>query len=366
MENSKSNRIPSLDGLRAISILLVLIGHLIGTANFPLKSGDYLNLGNLGVRVFFIISGFLITGILLNEYGKTSTIDLKKFYYRRTLRIFPPYYFFLAVVGILMLVQFLDVKLWEWFSSVFYLSNYAEIKTWQLGHTWSLAVEEQFYLIMPFLLFFTKKRKTFFILCAVIILAPFMRVIPLLTVSNINARWVSFGFQANADSLAMGCLLAFLRERLLNNQIYQKILSNPLFMLVPIVALLFNLLQDRPKIFSFFCITIINFCIVLCIDWAVTFHKNPIGKLLNSKPFVFFGMLSYSIYLWQQLFLNRNSDSIIATFPLNIILTIICAILSYYLIEKPSLKFRTKFEKTFLKSKRINIKSAKIITERVK
>lgn len=350
MKKTSANRIPSLDGLRAISILLVIIGHILGTKNFPIQTDDIFNLGNLGVRVFFIISGFLITGILLYEYEKTSTIDLKKFYYRRTLRIFPPFYFFLAIVFILMLINFLDLSIWKWLMAVLYVSNYAEIGAWELGHTWSLAVEEQFYLIIPFLLFFTNKRKTFFILCLVIILAPFIRLSTYYLISNTEARWVSYGFQANADSLATGCLLAFLREKLTRNKIYQRVLGNPFFFAIPIVALSLNLLHERPRIYLFLAITLINLCIVLCIDWAVTFYKSPFGRMLNSRPLVYFGMLSYSIYLWQQLFLNRHSNSIITTFPFNIILAILCALLSYYLIEKPSLRFRYKFEKTLIES----------------
>ena len=345
----KSKRIPSLDGLRAISILLVLVGHLSGTTNFPIVAGDLMNFGNLGVRVFFIISGFLITGILLNEFSKTTTIDLKKFYYRRTLRIFPPYYFFLGFVGLLMLLDLLDVKVWEWLTAVFYVSNYAEIQTWEVGHTWSLAVEEQFYLIMPFLLVLFNKRKTFWVLVAVIFLAPIGRILPFLFLSDFDARWITFGFQANADSLAIGCLLAYLRDSLDTNKIYQKLLGSPIFITVPLIAIGLNTLHDRPKIFSFVCVSVINICVVLCIHWAVTFHKSIIGKVLNWKPIAFLGMLSYSIYLWQQLFLNRSSEYSLADFPLNIFLTMVCAVLSYYLIEKPSLRFRARYEKWFLR-----------------
>ena len=95
--NNKPGRIPSLDGLRAISILLVIAAHFLHTVGI-----SDLNVGALGVRVFFVISGFLISGLLISEIDKTSTIRLAKFYYRRTLRIFPPYYFFLGVMLLLL------------------------------------------------------------------------------------------------------------------------------------------------------------------------------------------------------------------------------------------------------------------------
>ena len=91
------NRLPSLDGLRAVSISLVIAFHLIGMTAF---GGAFSSLGNLGVRVFFVISGFLITGLLLKEQERTGGISLKRFYARRTIRIFPALYVFLAVMGV--------------------------------------------------------------------------------------------------------------------------------------------------------------------------------------------------------------------------------------------------------------------------
>ncbi len=339
------NRIPSLDGLRAISILFVLWGHLCGTGNFPIQETDTFNLANLGVRMFFVISGFLITGILINELNKTSSINLKKFYFRRTLRIFPPYYFFLFTIGIIGLWGGLSVSLHDWLSSVLYISNFTPIKTWELGHTWSLAVEEQFYLIMPFLLFAIRKKNVLIVLCLVILIAPLVRFATILFASDIDARWVAFGFQANADSLAFGCVLALLKGKLGVNSLYQKFLGSRMFLFVPVIGLSLNLLSDRPRIYFLFAITIINLCLVLCLDWAVTFNESIIGRFLNLRSFAYLGTLSYSIYLWQQPFLNRNSDAFYTNFPLNIVFLMICALISFYVIEKPSLRLRARLEK---------------------
>lgn len=343
VSNESTGRIPSLDGLRAISIGLVLFAHLSGTVNFPIEH-EILNAGNLGVRVFFVISGFLITGILLKEIEKTGTVNLRKFYYRRTLRIFPPYYFFLLVVGILALCGILKLPLGEWLSAVFYVSNFAPISTWEIGHTWSLGVEEQFYLLMPGLLFFGKRR-AFFVLCAIILLSPFIRLGTHMFIHDGDLRWTGFGFQANADSLATGCLLAFARQTLWEQPMYRKILQSKIFVVVPILGITLNYFSENPRLFSFVCITLINFCIVLCVDWAVSFDNGFVGKILNAKPLVYIGTLSYSIYLWQQLFLNRESHQPANIFPFNLLPVIFCAVVSYYLIEKPSLKFRQKFEK---------------------
>lgn len=341
--NESTGRIPSLDGLRAVSIGLVLFAHLCGTFNFPFEH-EFFNAGNLGVRVFFVISGFLITGILLKEIEKTGTVNLQKFYYRRTLRIFPPYYFFLLVVGILALCGILKLPLSEWLAAIFYVSDFAPISVWEIGHTWSLGVEEQFYLLMPGLLFFGKRR-AFFVLCAVIVLCPFVRLGTFVLFPDVDSRWVGFGFQANADSLATGCLLAFVRQTLWEKIAYQKMMRSGVFVVFPILAIALNYFSGNPKIYSFVCITLINFCVVLCVDWAVRFHNGFVGKILNAKPLVFVGTLSYSIYLWQQLFLNRQSQHFANAFPLNLVLVFFCAAVSYYLIEKPALNFRQRLEK---------------------
>jgi peptidoglycan/LPS O-acetylase OafA/YrhL len=122
-------------------------------------------------------------------------------------------------------------------------------------------------------------------------------------------------------------------------------MKSKFFIIFPLLAIGLNYFSQNPKIFNFVCISIINFCIVLCLDWAVTFNQGVVGKILNSKSLSYIGTLSYSIYLWQQLFLNRESPLIINSFPLNIIMVALFALISYYLIEKPSLNFRQKFEK---------------------
>jgi peptidoglycan/LPS O-acetylase OafA/YrhL len=136
-------RIPSLDALRAISVSLVLIGHLAGGGNAPKVLSVY---ANSGVRMFFVISGYLITTILLNEHARTSAINLSQFYIRRAYRILP-------AAGVFML--FATVAYWHqlrWIdigAMFLYLINYDGGRPWMIGHLWSLGVEEQFYFIWP-------------------------------------------------------------------------------------------------------------------------------------------------------------------------------------------------------------------------
>src|ERR1700719_1097183 len=136
-------RLPSLDGLRAISVSLVLIGHLARAGYTP----DVLKVyANSGVRMFFVISGYLITPILLNEHTRTSAINLRQFYIRRAYRILP-------AAGVFMLfatVAYWHALRWIDIGAMFlFLINYDGGEPWMVGHLWSLGVEEQFYFIWP-------------------------------------------------------------------------------------------------------------------------------------------------------------------------------------------------------------------------
>jgi peptidoglycan/LPS O-acetylase OafA/YrhL len=150
---SSNQRIPSLDGLRAISILLVLIGHL--SLRFPRLTPicdpvlTVLGNSSLGVSIFFVISGFLITWLLLVEIEKKGQINLKAFYLRRLFRIVPAYFVFLGAVLVLCKIGIISIPMVQLASAFLFILNYAIIvPVWWLGHTWSLCVEEQFYLLM--------------------------------------------------------------------------------------------------------------------------------------------------------------------------------------------------------------------------
>lgn len=338
------NRIPSLDGLRTLSISLVLVAHLFHSFGLP----DTLNLGNLGVRFFFVISGFLITGLLLNELGKKGKISLSRFYFRRTFRIFPPYYFFLAIMFLLTLLNVYAIPLKSFFYSTFYVSNYFDPVDWNLGHTWSLSVEEQFYLLFPVILYFFGRNITGKILFAVVLLTPFIRFTDYLVFGD--ERWMNMGFHQTMDVLAIGCLLSMFYDRLHQNNFYLKLLETKFIILAPVFILILNTLSERPRIFAFAC-SIINILIVLCIDWAVTNYQSFAGKILNSSLPVKLGMMSYSIYLWQQPFFETNSTHFWTQTPYNFIFLAVMSLFSYHFVEKYLLKLRPKLENYFIDNK---------------
>jgi peptidoglycan/LPS O-acetylase OafA/YrhL len=186
---------PQLDGLRAVAVACVLAFHFIPGVD------RYAPLGAMGVRLFFVISGFLITGILLSWRGQPLGLALKTFYLRRALRIFPLFYFVLAAAAVLNIGPVRDTLFWH----VTYLSNfYFYLRgDWHgsVSHLWSLAVEEQFYLVWPWLVLCAPKRWLRPAIVTMIALAPLSRLLwphPMDSVLPTSCL----------DSLGLGALLA--------------------------------------------------------------------------------------------------------------------------------------------------------------
>ena len=142
-----SHRIPSLDGLRAISIALVIVSHLARWKHIAFAFPEAY--GELGVRIFFVLSGFLISQLLFQEQERSSSISLRDFYVRRAFRIFPAAFVFLAVVTV---VYWHEMRWYHLAAAVFYAANMDSSRPWIFGHLWSLSIEEQFYLLWPFAL----------------------------------------------------------------------------------------------------------------------------------------------------------------------------------------------------------------------
>ena len=346
-------RIKSLDGLRALSIILVIVSHLVGIRGFfiPVPAGRVFELGELGVRVFFVISGFLITSILLKELTQSHKIDLPRFYFRRTLRIFPPYYLFLLALAIAGAIGFITLNPGDLAHALTYTSNYHQQRSWLVGHTWSLAVEEQFYILWPAALLLLGKRKGLLLAFAFVLLAPLIRI-GIWEIFPSMSEGIGQRFETIADSIAAGCLLAGMRVRLHGWATYRKWMdSKAVVVVAALVVLAGNAMHNHPLPHFFVGYTIMNLGIAFCIDWCVTNHSGSIGRALNYKPVVTIGVMSYSIYLWQQIFLDRYSQSALCRFPLNVLLVAVASTLSYLLCEKPCFAARKWLERRIFKQR---------------
>ena len=329
-------RIPSLDGARAIAVTLVFAWHLLLHANIPLIwRVDY---GNLGVRLFFIISGFLITSLLLAERERAGTINIPGFYLRRAFRIFPAYFVFLLVMAALLPTGWLVLHKGDFLPSAAFFSDY-ETPQYALGHTWSLSVEEQFYLLWPGAIVLLGLRRAFYACVALLVIAPTFRMLVDLSV------WPEppmRGFECVSDALACGCILAVARETLWNNRLYQRLVSSPYVVLIPLATLLFMaVVVTRAHIlYDTIGIPILNVGLVLMLDRYMRFADTTwTGRSLNWAPVAWIGTISYSLYLWQE-------PMACLTRPLPMIVEILgalaLAIASRHFIELPFLALRRR------------------------
>jgi len=349
---SAGKRIPSLDGIRAVSILLVLYGHLSGTRGFPNPMhGGYGNalgdVAHLGVLVFFVISGFLITSLLMSEREKTGTISLGKFYLRRVLRIFPAFYALILALGIATWLGWVDLRGIDFAYALTYTVNYYPHHPWQIGHLWSLSVEEQFYLLWPLTLLALRQRRALIVAVFAILAGPLVRAGIREWLFHVDPNTPLAGmsiFPAMCDYLATGCALALLRPWLLKQQWYLRLTATPWLALAIPLVLLINCESDWTLVELLFS-PVMNICIALLLEASTRHTESLAGRFLNCRPMVSLGVLSYSLYLWQQPFLNRNSDTFWTTFPQNLAFAFGCALLSYFLIEHAFLGLRKRLER---------------------
>ena len=328
------NRIPSLDGARAISIGLVIVAHLDLGRHLPALWR--LDTGNLGVRVFFVISGFIITTLLLAEMQRTGAVNLTAFYRRRIFRILPAFYIFLAAVLLVAAVRGDAGTITRIWPSAIFVADYANTPL-VVGHTWSLAVEEQFYLLWPIATAMVGMRNSYIGCIAMLLLAPIFRLFADLGLWPTSPR---YAFECVADALAVGCLLAILRDRLWKSSLYRRLTSSPMSLLPLIAAILFVAIEQGTGILYYTVgVSALNIGIAIALDHFMRFPGSLIGRLLNLAPIVWLGCLSYSLYLWQQLFAWAS----IAT-SWKVVFILGCATISYYAIELPFQRLRRRIE----------------------
>jgi peptidoglycan/LPS O-acetylase OafA/YrhL len=211
---SMKQQLAGLNGLRAISIILVIGYHFAQHGFLPVNGlfryFSFVFNGPFGVNIFFVISGFLITWLLLQEEARSDThqISLRKFYIRRVFRIFPAYYFLLLVYALLSIAGFLHLSSTTWIASLTYTRQFfpeANVTT----HLWSLSVEECFYLIWPVLFLLFPKQRTFIAIAVILIVT----VARFFQYQYPQPFWVNSIF-STGDALMMGCLLAMHKEKM--------------------------------------------------------------------------------------------------------------------------------------------------------
>ena len=391
MTNNKSKYLPSIDSLRALAVLAVIIYHV---------DVNYLPGGFLGVDLFFVLSGYLISSLIIKEYKKTGSLNLYNFYIRRARRLLPAVYFMITVVlvvmvmfnGVLLKKSHLDAifgyiyssNWWYIFHKLDYFDSFGSQSPFK--HLWSLAIEEQFYMIFPLLfLLVNGKKKTkdgsyklnrnfLYVILGVILVSLIAHII-LFDINNISR--IYFGTDTRAFSLLVGVVGAILYpiDKLNTKITPQENLVYSVVSLISIAALItimiytseYNTWLYRG---GFLLVAILGIIIII----SSGKQHTVMAKLLSFKPVVFIGKISYSLYLWHfpVLVLTTPVSEIgkpnIFFVVLRVILTFILAIISYALVETPIRKLGFKnyvsiiYKKIVKKSKKTKKIVASIAT----
>jgi len=341
----------NLDGIRAFAAIIVMFFHFFQSVQ--IDSNSLVNVlkkisvfGQTGVDLFFVLSGFLITRILINS--KSSPHFFKNFIFRRIVRIFPLYYLFLFlyffIAPILLNTQFIPINE-QWFYYV-YLQNIGATFNWNLNgpeHFWSLAVEEHFYLFWPFLIYFFNQKRIKYLIAIIVVGTIFLRY--LMIRNNLGVFYFTF---TRIDALAIGAGLSLLEL----NFVFQKKNKNKflillLILVVPMVVFWIKLSGSgsleviKYSLLALFYFALIGY--VLCLS-----PNNFVNTILESKLLNFSGKISYGLYVYHPLvfllvfkyydFLNWKLQLM-----LSFTITYLVAIFSYYLFENQFLKLKKYF-----------------------
>lgn len=342
--------IPTLDGWRAVAIVVVMLQHssdeitrLAGSWIEPLTNLFREN-GRLGVSVFFAISGFLITSLLIEEI-QTRSLSLRAFYIRRAFRILPPLLVVLAVFGALGLAGVIPIPAGKWFGSLAFMYNYTPGESsWYLGHFWSLSVEEHFYLLWPIGLAVLGMARARRACVGIIVAVGVWRFVDLSL--GLTADWsIHYNDRTDTqvDGLLWGCLLALLFVNPAARATLARITTGWRYWGY-LVALVVTQALDAPNAFVHSLqLSIRPLLIVILVIGTVARPTRQVGRVLEAKPLRWLGRISYSLYLWQQLFLvwdDFHADKLgrLQTFPISVLAAVTMAVLSHRLIERPAIR----------------------------
>ncbi len=337
---------PALDGLRAVAILLVMGFH----AHIPNMGG-----GGLGVDIFFVLSGFLITTILIKELQNTGRINLRRFYIRRVLRLFPALVLLITVFVAISAVQDEATFLHTVKASVLvltYVANWAMISNITehiiFSHTWSLSIEEQFYTLFPLVLVWVLARLKWNHLPILLLVIIGTINIWRITLMAGGAPWyrIYYGIDTRVDALLWGCWLGVTLAIAVKRTEFWEGWSRRAILPAIATLLLLTITADLNNATHM----VVVFPAVAMLTTLILFYliiapRGYVHRILEWAPLVAIGKVSYGLYLWHPPIYNLIRSVDIS--PRQILLygtplTIAMTLLSYYLVEKPFLRLSAR------------------------
>lgn len=340
--NQARRYIPTLDGWRALAILAVMFYHLPALSIFGHSLRRVQDLGQNGVTIFFVISGFLICTRLLNEERDTGSVSLKSFYLRRLFRIQPAALVYLFTLVALFFLNWIPFRTGAWVTALLACRNFYPHALWDLpgapytNHFWSLGVEEHFYLIMPLLLLLTRRGNKRLFTFGIIALVSFL--------------WARVGghlhLQLSHTDLSFELLMMpTLAAAMLHDDARFRILLTGRRMLSVAIVLAALMFVQGFVLSKAISTPLYLFLFMTCVFGTALHPDFVVSKLLDTSILRFVGRISYSLYLWQQLFLMSPKESL-ARGPIAVLQNVhigwlaalSLAVLSYYCIEKPMVR----------------------------
>lgn len=348
MMAARQGAVPSLDGLRAVSILVVLLAHFVSSRVFP---------GGVGVYVFFVISGFLITRLLFAEANKTGSVSLPAFYARRILRLYP--------VIIVYAAAMIGLKIWfgrpydfiEPASALGYFSNYLYVYYYSHGISpimpfevfWSLSIEEHFYILFPITFLLLRDRPSRLVAALAALCAGCLGL--RLLVAWLHPEYVHtlvfyLSSQYRLDSIGFGVLLAAACELDQGRRFLVRIARPPYAIAAGLVIIACLLIRD-PWFRETLRYSLLGVGIAVLVS-AVLFGPGyaRIQWVLNTGLLRWIGRLSYSLYVWHEGVASFLPDRHLPqwqTSVINLAAAFVVASLSYYVVEQPFLRLRGRF-----------------------
>jgi peptidoglycan/LPS O-acetylase OafA/YrhL len=337
-------RLPALDGLRAIAVFTVIIYHF-GFDSVP---------GDLGVSGFFVLSGFLITWLLLKEYDRTGHISIGQFYVRRLLRIAPAYYGFLILVYV---EEWLRGYHWDWsliLSGLLYVVNYYNAfnghPNTAIAHAWSLGVEQQFYLLWPLILCICIRRgllAAMWLIAGIIFLVAAWRSFLYLALGA-SPSYVYNAFETRLDCLAVGCLVAVCAAspRFQSLSAYvSRLAVLPLFTLG---LLLYSRVGGSEAYHYSIGFTIDSILLAVLMVQVLMLGQGGAWSWINHPVMIYLGLISYSLYLYHLIALGISNRLASLSLPVEFVVALLtCVVLasgSYWIIERPFLLLKVRLQ----------------------
>jgi peptidoglycan/LPS O-acetylase OafA/YrhL len=341
---ASSFRWTGLDGLRALAVMLVMIGHY----------GHRTAVGSLGVGLFYVLSGFLITWLLEREYLRSQRINLSWFYMRRALRIVPALYLFL-LVNLLVLPRIgVHLGLDEWLASALYVNDYFSALHYRpstaLTHTWSLGVEEKFYVIWPPVYWISRRislAMTRRLLIALFTIVVVWRA-ALLLAFQVRPHYAQFAFDCRLDYLAAGCFLALMTttsaaQGRLPDRARRHAAWAGLYAVCGLAVLTATLSSWKWYWISF----PLEYCLLAILLFSVTRVPDWIGWRFLEWPLLrWLGTISYSAYLYHKvtwLLLRESALPALWCALAAGVLTTVPAAASYYGLERFFLRKKKRY-----------------------